>query len=77
MPAQMMEIKKAQKELYGILEALEQEVQSLQDSVAELQASGQSAEAEEQQLKKTIDLLKENRQRIEDLWQYSVPYGQA
>jgi len=77
MPAPIEEIKKAQKELYGILEALEQEVQLLQSRVAELQALGQSTEAEEQQLKKTIELLQANRQRIEDLWEYSVPYGQA
>jgi seryl-tRNA synthetase len=77
MAAPMEKIKKAQKELYRDLKKTEAEVQSLQDTIAQVKALGHSAEEQEKQLEKMKLLLKEAKQRIEDLWQYSIPYGQA
>jgi len=70
-------VKKAQKELYRDLKKTEAELQSLQETIAQVKALGHPAEEQEQQLEKMKQHLEEARQRIEDLWQYSVPYGQA
>jgi len=42
-----------------------------------VKALGHPAEEQEMQLEKMKQNLTEARQRIEDLWEYSVPYGQA
>jgi peptidoglycan hydrolase CwlO-like protein len=73
----MEEIKKIQKELYRDLKNAEAEVQSLQDRISQVKALGHPAEEQEKQLEKMKQHLTESRQRIEDLWKYSVPYGQA
>jgi seryl-tRNA synthetase len=77
MPAPMEKIIKAQKELYRDLKKTEAEVQSLQETIAQVKALGHPVEEQEKQLEKMKQHLKESRQRIEDLWEYSVPYGQA
>ena len=73
----MERVKKAQKELYRDLHKLEKEAESLQGRIAQVKALGHSAEEQEKQLEKLDQLLKKAGQRIEDLWQYSIPYGQA
>ena len=73
----METIKKIQKELYVDLKSIEQEVQSLQDGIAEIKALGHSAQEQEQKVEKMIKQLEEARQRIEDLWRFAVPYGRA
>lgn len=73
----MERVKKAQKELYADLNKLEKEAESLQDQIAQVKALGHPAEEQEKKLEKLDQLLKKARQRIEDLWQYSIPYGQA
>jgi peptidoglycan hydrolase CwlO-like protein len=70
-------VKKAQKELYVEMKLIEKEVQSLQAGIAEVKALGHSAQEEELKMEKLIKRLEETRQRIEDLWRFSVPYGRA
>ena len=77
MPAQMDEINKLQKELYLDLKVAEEGVQSIEGTIAQIKALGHPAVDEEKQLEAMKDILKKARQRIEDLWKYSVPYGQA
>lgn len=77
MSAQMDKIKKVQKELYRGLKTAEAEVQSLEDTIAQVKALGHSAEEQEKKLEKMKQHLINAKQRIEDLWEYSVPYGQA
>ncbi len=76
MPAQMDEINRVQKELYRDLKAAEAGVQSLQETIARVKGLGHTAE-EEKHLEAMKEILNKARQRIEDLWKYSVPYGQA
>lgn len=73
----METVKKAQNELNVDLKLIEEEVQSLQERITQLKALGHSAEEEEQKMEKVMKQVEKTRQRIEDLWQYSVPYGQA
>ncbi|MBV5330292.1 MAG: hypothetical protein JZU65_22120 [Chlorobium sp.] len=73
----MDKIKRVQKELYRGLKTAEAEVQSLEETIAQVKALGHSAEKQEKQLEKMKKHLIKAKQRIEDLWQYSVPYGQA
>ncbi len=73
----MEAVKKAQKELYRDLKITEAEVQSLEETIAQVKALGHPAEEQEKHLEKMKQQLKEAKKRIEDLWQYSVPYGQA
>lgn len=77
MPAQLDKINKVQKELYRDLKKAEAEVQSLEETIAQVKALGHSAEEQEKQLEKMKQHLIKAKQRIEDLWEYSVPYGQA
>jgi len=70
-------VKKAQKELYRDLKTIEAEVQSLEETIAQVKALGHPAEEQEKQLEKVKQDLTGARVRIEDLWQYSVPYGRA
>jgi len=70
-------VKKAQKELYNDLRKIEKETQVIQDQIDQVKALGQSAEEQEEKLENLKLLLKAARQRIEDLWQYSRPYGHA
>jgi seryl-tRNA synthetase len=77
MPAQMDTIKQVQKELHRDLKTTEAEVQSLEETIAQVKALGHPAEVQEIQLEKMKQQLKEAKQRIEDLWEYSIPYGQA
>ena len=73
----MDRVEKAQKELYRDLKTAEAEVQSLQEAIDQVKALGHPPEEQEEHLEKMKQLLKEAKQRIEDLWQYSKPYGQA
>ena len=77
MPAQMYKINKVQKVLYRDLKKAEAEVQSLEETISQVKALGHPAEEQEKQLEKMKQHLKEAKHRIEDLWEYSVPYGQA
>lgn len=77
MPAQMDEINRVQKKLYRELQAAEEGVHSLEETVAQVKALGHPAEEQEEHLEKMQQLLKKAKQRIEYLWEYSVPYGQA
>lgn len=73
----MDRIKKVQKELYRDLKKAETEVQSLEETIVQVKELGHPAEEQEKQLEKMKQHLLKARQRIEDLWEYSVPYGQA
>ncbi len=73
----MERVKKAQKELFRDLKTAEAEVQSLEETIAQVKALGHSAEEQEKQLEKMKQHLIKAKQRIEDLWEYSRPYGQA
>lgn|GEM_PF-2278219 len=77
MPVQMDQINKVQKELYRDLKTAETEVRSLEETIAKIKALGHPTEEQEKQLETMKHILKKARQRIEDLWKYSIPYGQA
>jgi uncharacterized coiled-coil DUF342 family protein len=77
MEVKVESVKQAQKELYSDLKSIEKEVASLHDRISQVKALGHSAQEEEQMMEKLIERLEETRQRIEDLWRFSVPYGQA
>jgi peptidoglycan hydrolase CwlO-like protein len=59
------------------LKKAEADVQSLQETIDQVKALGHPVEEQEKQLEKMKQHLTKAKQRIEDLWEYSVPYGHA
>ena len=73
----MDKINKVQKELFRDLKKTEAEVESLQETIDQVKALGHPVDEQEKQLDKVKQHITEAKQRIEGLWEYSIPYGQS